>query len=169
MPSAVRATSTVSIVARISQPIASSVIPSVSSMLAGPRRWRRRGCPSPERRTARPQHAKPADRTTQQANTLDQPAAAGADSDRHSLADRSGQSLDDLLMCGCLDVGDGLGVRYGKGDLGELWHRKIGMEGKFDSFEQLFPRVHHPDANAVRPPLPYRGDRCIDCVPRCWG
>jgi ribosome-associated protein len=62
-------------------------------------------------------------------------------------------------MCGCLDVGDGLGVRYGQGDLGELWHRKIGMVGKFDSLEQLFPRVHNPDANAVPRPLPYRGDR----------
>ena len=62
-------------------------------------------------------------------------------------------------MGGCLDVGDGLGVRYGKGDLGELRHREIGMEGKFDSLEQLFPRVHNPDANPVRGPLPHRGEQ----------
>ena len=44
----------------------------------------------------------------------------------------------------------------GSVDLGERRHGKIGMEGKFDSFEQLFPWVHDPDANAVRGPLPYR-------------
>ena len=48
--------------------------------------------------------------------------------------------------CRCavaLDIADGVGCAGSdSADLGELGHGEVGMEGKFDSLEQLFPGVH---------------------------
>ena len=148
MPSAVRATSTVSIVARISQPMASSVIPSDSSIA----RWPSAVAPpwlpiAGTTNGSAPRSRSPLIAPRSKRDSLDEPSAAGADGDGHARRDRAGQPLDDLAVRGCLDIGDRLGLGKRELDLGELGYREIGMEWKVDSFEQLFPRVHVVDAN----------------------
>ena len=128
------------------------------------------------------QCAQAGDCTAQQGDALDEPATTGADSDGHALVDRTGELLHHLLVGGRLDVGDGLGVRDGQHHLGECGHGEVMVEGKFDSLEQLFPRVHDRDVNPPcatmvwwnqstvctepragwrLPPTPWRGSRRV--------
>ena len=105
----------------------------------------------------RTEGAQAADRAPQHRDSFDQAATAGAHGDGHAIGDGSGQPLDDLLVGGCLDIGDRLGMRDRQDDLGERRYGEVGMEGKVNSLEQLFPGVHRPDANPDDGSPPDRG------------
>ena len=91
--------------------------------------------------------AQAADGAAQHRDSFDQPATAGADGHGHAIGHRARQPFDDLLVCSGLDVSNRLGMRDRQHDLGERGHGQVGMEGKVNSREQLFPGVHSSDAN----------------------
>ena len=158
MPSAVRATSTVSIVARISAPMASSVMPSVSSIARCPSAVAPPWLPiAGTTNGSAPSSRKPLMVPRSSATRSVEAAAAATDGHGHAGRHRCGQRSHNLTRVPSPRHRRRGRAGEGELDLGEVGHRQVGMKWQVDSVEQLFPRVHGVDANPTCGQPPQRG------------